>query len=125
MCRFVKRKANEQWLWLARDKPTRQMIAFHVGDRSRQSARQLWANLPAGYREQATCDTDQDVVYQGVIPVARHQAITKEVRKTNPIERSPIRYASAFLGWYVRHWPFPRSWRIISVRSTTSSALTT
>jgi insertion element IS1 protein InsB len=26
-------------------------------------------------------------VYQGVIPTAQHQAITKKARKTNPIER--------------------------------------
>jgi insertion element IS1 protein InsB len=48
---FVQQKANEQWLWLALDRTTRQIIAFHVGDRSRRSAKQLWANLPAVYRE--------------------------------------------------------------------------
>ena len=36
------------------DKQTRQIIAFHVGDRSHASAQQLWTNLPAVYREQAT-----------------------------------------------------------------------
>jgi hypothetical protein len=40
------------------DKPTRQIIAFHVSDRSRKSARQLWANLPAVSREQATLYTE-------------------------------------------------------------------
>jgi insertion element IS1 protein InsB len=34
-------KANEHWLWLAMDRPTRQMIAWHVGERSRTSAKQL------------------------------------------------------------------------------------
>ena len=28
------------------DKQTRHIIAFHVGDRRRESAKQLWANLP-------------------------------------------------------------------------------
>jgi len=84
---FVKRKANEQWLWLAIDRATRQVVAFHVGDRSRTSAQQLWANLPALYREQATFYTDQYVVYQGVIPAERHKAMTKKVRLTNHIER--------------------------------------
>jgi insertion element IS1 protein InsB len=69
------------------DKPTRQIIALHVGDRSRKSARQLWANLPAVYREQATFYTDQYVVYKGVIPADRHKAITKKARLTNHIER--------------------------------------
>ena len=84
---FVQKKANEQWLWLALDRSTRQIIAFHVGDRSRTSAKQLWANLPAVYREHATFYTDQYVVYQGVIPAERHKAITKNARKTNHIER--------------------------------------
>ena len=35
------------------DKQTRQIIAFHVGDRSHESAKQLWDNLPVVYREQA------------------------------------------------------------------------
>ena len=47
----------------------------------------LWANRPAVYREQATCYTDQDEVYEGVIPPAQHQAITKKARQTNHLER--------------------------------------
>ena len=40
------------------DRQTRRIIAFHVGDRSRESAKQLWANILAGYREQATFYTE-------------------------------------------------------------------
>jgi IS1 family transposase len=87
MWSFVKQKANKQWVWIAMDKQTRQIIAFHVGDRSYNSAQQLWANLPAVYREQATFSTDQYAVYTGVIPAAQHKAITKQARKTNHIER--------------------------------------
>jgi insertion element IS1 protein InsB len=39
------------------------------------------------YREQAIFYTDQDEVYQGVIPARRHKAITKQARKTNHLER--------------------------------------
>src|SRR5262245_42217176 len=84
---FVAKKANKQWVWIAMDKQTRQILAFHVGDRSHESAQQLWANLPAVYREQATFDTDQYAVYTGVIPAAQHKAITKHARTTNHIER--------------------------------------
>jgi IS1 family transposase/transposase-like protein len=87
MCSFVKKKAHKQWLWLTMDKVTGQIIAYHVGDRSRDSARQLWANLPTVYREQATFYTDQYDVYKGVIPAEQHKAITKQARKTNHIER--------------------------------------
>jgi insertion element IS1 protein InsB len=87
MWSFVQKKANKQWLWIAMDAKTRQIIAFHVGDRSRESGQELWANIPTAYREQATFHTDQYAVYQGVIPVGQHCAITKHARKTNHIER--------------------------------------
>ena len=44
---FVGRKANRHWVWIARDVTTRQIIAFHVGDRSGQSAQALWEQIPA------------------------------------------------------------------------------
>ena len=69
------------------DTKTRQIVAFHVGDRSRDSAKQLWANIPAVYREQATFYTDHYDAYKGVIPAAQHKAITKKARKTNHLER--------------------------------------
>ena len=87
MWSFVAKKANKQWVWIAMDKQTRQIIAFHVGDRSHESAKQLWAKLPAVYREQAMFYTDQYTVYTGIIPAAQHKAITKQARKTNHIER--------------------------------------
>jgi insertion element IS1 protein InsB len=87
MWSFGAKKAKKQWLWIAMDKQTRQSMAFHVGDRSHESAQQLWANLPAVYREQATFYTDQYAVYTGSIPAAQHKAITKHARKTNHIGR--------------------------------------
>jgi insertion element IS1 protein InsB len=72
---------------VAMDRQTRQIIAFHVGDRSRDSAQQLWANLPEVYRTQATFYTDQYDASTGVIPAEQHKAITKDARKTNHIER--------------------------------------
>ena len=77
---FVQKKANKQWVWSAMDKRTRQLIAFHVGDRSHDSAKQLWAKIPTVHREQATFYTDQYAVYTGVIPGAQHKAITKHAR---------------------------------------------
>jgi insertion element IS1 protein InsB len=82
MWSFVEKKANKQWLWIAMDAITRQIIAFHVGDRSRDSAKELWANIPEIYREQASFHTDQYEAYKGVIPAERHRAITKKARKT-------------------------------------------
>jgi insertion element IS1 protein InsB len=87
MSSFVKKKANKQWIWLAMDVKTRQVIAFHVGDRSRRSAKRLWAKIPVVYRQHVTFYTDQYVVYEGMIPAAQHKAINKLARTTNHIER--------------------------------------
>jgi insertion element IS1 protein InsB len=84
---FVQRKANRQWIGVAMDATTRQVMAFHVGDRRRDSAQELWAKIPVVYREQATCHTDQYDAHQGVMPGARHKAITKQARNTDHIER--------------------------------------
>jgi insertion element IS1 protein InsB len=81
------KKANRHWLWLALDTATRQVSAFHVGDRSRQSAKQLWQTIPEVYRHQATFHTDLYAVYQGVRPPAQHRTISKQARQTNHIER--------------------------------------
>jgi len=84
---FVKKQADVQWIWPAMHRITRPVMDFHVGDRRRQSARQLWKKLPAVYREQATFYTDHYVVYAGVIPAERHKAIAKKARLTNHIKR--------------------------------------
>jgi insertion element IS1 protein InsB len=87
MASYVQKKANKQWIWIAMDAKTRQVIAFHVGDRSRKSAKCLWAKIPRAYRQHATFYTDQYVVYTGVIPATQHRAISKLARKTNHLER--------------------------------------
>lgn len=69
------------------DAVTRQIIAFHLGDRSRQSAQALWEKIPRGYQAQATFYTDCYEVYKGVIPSAQHRAVSKLARKTNHVER--------------------------------------
>ena len=46
---FVDNKKNKQWVWLAIDADTREIIGCHIGDRSRDSAQKLWDSLPAVY----------------------------------------------------------------------------
>lgn len=59
MWSFVQHKANQPWIWSAMDATSRQIMAFHVGDRSRDRGQELWANIPQVYREHATFHTDQ------------------------------------------------------------------
>ncbi len=47
-------KQNKQWIWLAIDVDSREMVGVFIGDRSRQSAKQLWQSLPGIYRQCAT-----------------------------------------------------------------------
>src|SRR5262245_53601785 len=84
---FVQKKATPHWLWLALDKQPRQILAFHLGDRSRDSAKQMWATIPEAYRERATFYADPDAACIGVIPAAPHRALTNSARQTNHIER--------------------------------------
>ena len=84
---FVKNKKNKQWLWLAMDVKTKQVLAFYVGDRSKGSARKLWKSIPEVYKQTAVFYTDQYESYPGVIPAGQHRALSKQLRKTNHIER--------------------------------------
>jgi insertion element IS1 protein InsB len=87
MWSFVQCKANKQWIWIAIDTETRQVIAFYVGDRSRRSARQLWKRIPRAYRQQAIFVTDDWEAYKEVIPAAQHRVCAKGSGQTNIIER--------------------------------------
>jgi transposase-like protein len=55
---FVDHKGNKQWVWLALDVDTREIIGCYIGDRSTGSAQKLWESLPAVYRQCAVCYTD-------------------------------------------------------------------
>jgi insertion element IS1 protein InsB len=87
MWSFVSSKANKQWVWLAIDADSREIVGVFVGARSRQGAKGLWQSLPAVYRQCATCYTDFWEAYEQVLPSKRHQAVGKETGKTSYIER--------------------------------------
>lgn len=84
---FVDDKGTEQWVWLAIDVQTREIVGCHIGDRSRASATALWNSLPAVYRQCAVCYTDFWSAYPVALPSKRHQAVSQETGKTSPIER--------------------------------------
>ena len=46
MWSFVSSKLNKQWIWLAIDRDTREIVGCYVGKRKSQSAQKLWASLP-------------------------------------------------------------------------------
>ena len=54
---FVDNKKNKQWVWLAIDAETREIIGCYIGERSRQLAQALWDSLPRIYRQCAKNNT--------------------------------------------------------------------
>ena len=87
MWSFVFNKGNKQWIWLALEVKTREIVGVYVGDRSREGARGLWQSLPAVCRQCAVCYSDFWSAYEEVLPSKRHQAVGKESSKTSYIER--------------------------------------
>jgi insertion element IS1 protein InsB len=55
---FVDSKGNQQWVWLALDAQTREIVGVHIGDRSAVSAQALWDSIPPVYRQCAVIYTD-------------------------------------------------------------------
>ncbi|MEP1060937.1 MULTISPECIES: IS1 family transposase [Cyanophyceae] len=84
---FVNNKGNKQWVWLALDASTREIVGVYIGARDEAAARQLWQSLPPVYRQCAIADTDFWAAYGAVIPQSRYRAVGKETGRTNYIER--------------------------------------
>jgi insertion element IS1 protein InsB len=84
---FVLNHDNKQWLWLAIDRDTREVVGIYIGDRSADSAKALWLSLPFVYRQCAMSYTDFWSAYAVIFPPKRHQAVGKESGQTNHVER--------------------------------------
>lgn len=83
---FVGWKANKQWLWVAIDRASRQVVALFIGDRSADGALGLWQALPQRYRAKATFHTDDWRAYKQIIPAHQHR-FSKQKKDTNHVER--------------------------------------
>ena len=84
---FVDNKGNKQWVWLAIDAETREIVGCYIGDRSGESAQKLWQSLPAVYRQCAIIYTDFYLSYLVARQSKPHRVVGKETGKTNYIER--------------------------------------
>ena len=72
---------------MAIDRKTREIVCCYIGDRSRESAKKLWASLPPVYRQCAVAYTVFWDAYNTVIPNLRHRPVYKDSGETNHIER--------------------------------------
>lgn len=84
---FVGSHDNKQWIWLALDRNTHEIVGVHVGDRSAAGAQALWDSLPEVYQRSAVCHTDFWEAYRAIFPEARHRPSGKDSGQTSHIER--------------------------------------
>jgi IS1 family transposase len=87
MWSFVGSKGNKQWIWLAIDVLTKEIVGVYIGLIDKDGAQGLWNSLPAVYRQCAVSYTDFWSAYGIVFPKKRHRAVGKDTGQTNYIER--------------------------------------
>jgi IS1 family transposase len=87
MWSFLGNKGNKQWIWIALNSETREIIGLYVGNRSSEGAQGLWASIPEEYKELSEFFTDHWAPYNDVLPHERHHSVGKETGKTSYIER--------------------------------------
>jgi IS1 family transposase len=87
MWSFVGNKDQKQWVWLALDRDTREIVGGAIGARDETTARQLWESLPAVYRQCAVCYSDFWDAYVCVLSAKRHRPVGKDSGQTSRIER--------------------------------------
>jgi insertion element IS1 protein InsB len=83
---FVLKKVNRVWIWIALCRSTRQVVAYALGDRSKETCQRLWEAIPLLYRK-GHCFTDFWAAYQAVIPDEQHEAVGQESGETAHVER--------------------------------------
>jgi insertion element IS1 protein InsB len=88
---FVGFRGNKQWVWVALDRRSRQIVAVYVGNRGVEGALGLWQAIDKRYRQQATFYTDDWDAYKRVIPADRHR-VSEKKKDTNHVERFFSRY---------------------------------
>lgn len=81
------KKTNKQWIWLALDKDTKEIVGAYIGNRDSYSAQKFWESLPPVYRQCAVCYTYFGASYNEIIPQKRHKRVGKETGLTHHIER--------------------------------------
>jgi len=99
MWSFVHDKSNKQWLWLAVLRRTRQVVAFHIGNRGYTAFEELYAKVPLEYKQ---CQSRSDFweAYDN-LPKRIHKKCGKETGETSQVE-SVNNVIRQRLGRYVR-----------------------
>ena len=73
MWSFVGNKDNKQWIFLAIDASTKEIVGVYIGKREQASAQGLWDYLPAVYPQCA-------VSYKDFCPFLGHSFFSKKIQ---------------------------------------------
>jgi len=87
MWSYCGNKKEKQWIGLALDKETKEIVGAYIGKRDKNAAKKMWESLPPVYRQCAVCYTDFWESYAEVIPSKRHKPVGKETGLIDRIER--------------------------------------
>ena len=69
------------------EEESRQIIAFHIGERTIKDAKQLWKNIPKIYKKLGYFHTDFLSAYKHIFNKEQHSSCGKKTGKTSFIER--------------------------------------
>jgi insertion element IS1 protein InsB len=83
---FVGDKQNQQWVWLALDRDSKDIVGCFIGSRDEEGAIGLWQSLPECYLD-ATTYTDFWEAYAAIFYDKTLHQVGKETGLTNHIER--------------------------------------
>lgn len=83
---FVGSKQNKQWVWLAQDRTTREVVGCHVGSRDEEGAIALWQSLPDCYLDAETY-VDFWEAYDAIFYADKLHHVGKKSGQTNHVER--------------------------------------
>ena len=83
---FVGNKKNKKWIWLAKSRLRKQIVAYFIGDRSAESCKKLRERIPEKYKRLQSF-SDQWDAYAEVFDPELHTSISKQSGETSHIER--------------------------------------
>jgi insertion element IS1 protein InsB len=86
MARLCSTKPRKSGCGFALCRKTQQVVAYALGDRSKQTCLRLWEAIPSVYRN-GHGFTDFWAAYSAVIPEEQHTAVGKETREAAHVER--------------------------------------
>lgn len=120
---FVGSKGNQQWIWLALDRSTREIVGCHIGSRNDEGAIGLWRTLPDCHLSAETY-VDFWKAYDAIFYANKLHHVGKDSGQTNHIERFNNTLRQRCSRLVRKTSPFPKSSITTSLLSGPSSIIT-